>query len=144
MRCIPLIRSVMTPFPHSVDVGEPIAIAKQVMADLSIRHLPVMEDGRLIDVISDRDLKLALDPSLGLPPEEELVVRDVCLGDAYVVNVTARLDYVLLEMAKRHIGSALVVKERKLVGIFTTTDACRQFGDLLQSLFPTDDEDLLA
>jgi CBS domain-containing protein len=35
-------------------------------------------------------------------------------------------------MAERRIGSAIVVKGDKLVGIFTVTDACRALADVLK------------
>jgi hypothetical protein len=45
-------------------------------------------------------------------------------------------------MAERHIGSAIVTKAGKLVGMFTSMDACRSFGGYLRDHFPhpTDDE----
>ncbi len=38
-----------------------------------------------------------------------------------------------MEMADDHIGSTPVVKDRKLVGIFTATDACRSFAEHLRA-----------
>jgi CBS domain-containing protein len=109
------------------------------MDELEIRHLPVVRDGRLVGVITDRDLKRALDPALGLPPKNELFVEDVMVWDVYVVDSHTPLDVVSLEMADRHIGCALVVREGKLVGVFTTTDACRVLGERLRSLHDDDD-----
>jgi hypothetical protein len=39
-------------------------------------------------------------------------------------------------MADKHVRSVLVVKGDKLAGIFTVTDACRHFAELLQSQYP--------
>lgn len=103
------------------------------MDEFEIRHLPVASKGRLVGIISDRDLKRALDPALGLPPKNELFVDDVMVHDPYVVETQTPLDEVLLEMADRHIGCVLVVKNGKLVGLFTTTDACRVFGESLRA-----------
>ncbi len=55
---------------------------------------------------------------------------------AYVVELSEPLDIVVLHMARQRIDSALVVKNERLVGIFTMTDACRFLGGLLRSLFP--------
>jgi len=88
-------------------------------------------------VLTDRDLKRALDPNLGLPPEEELFVRDVFVPDAYVVDITERLDGVLDQLSTRHIGSALVTKNGRLVGIFTLVDAARMYCQHLRALFPS-------
>jgi len=102
------------------------------MNEHEIRHLPVARKGQLVGVLTDRDLKRALDPSLGLPPKNELFVEDVMVHGAYVVETTTPLEQVLLEMADRHIGCALVMREDRLAGIFTTTDACRAFGEHLR------------
>lgn len=135
LKQMPEIRSVMTPFPYSVEIEDPLSHAQQMMAEHRIRHLPVMEDGRLVGVVADRDVRLLVDPRLGRPADG-VKVGEVCVREAYVVGVQERLDTVLLHMAQAHIGSALVVKGGRLAGIFTVTDACRAFGELLRSLFP--------
>lgn len=134
MTGIPPVRSVMTPFPHSVKTGDPLLRAQALMAQHEIRHLPVTEDDELVGVLTDRDLKRALDPDLGLPPKEELLVRDVFVADVYVVEGGEPLDRVLEHMASNHIGSALVTRDGLLMGILTATDACRLFCDHLRKL----------
>ena len=136
LKHMPHIVAVMTPFPYSIDMDASLTQAMDMMREHNIRHLPVMEQGELVSVLTDRDIKMALDPSLGLPPREQLTVRNACVIDAYIVNTTAPLDRVLLEMAERHIGSALVLKDQRLAGIFTTSDACRYLGELLRAQFP--------
>ena len=142
MKKIATIQSVMTPFPHAVEADAPLRRARNMMLELEVRHLPVKREQRLVGVLTDRDLKRALDPALGLPPGSELFVEDAMIHDPYVVETTERLDVVLEEMARAHIGSALVVKGPKLVGIFTATDACRCFCEHLRAGLPepTDDE----
>lgn len=136
LKHMPHILAVMTPFPYSIDMDASLTQAMDMMQKHKIRHLPVMEQGSLVSVLTDRDIKMALDPSLGLPPRWDLTVRNACVIDAYIVNTTAPLNRVLLEMAERHIGSALVVKDGRLAGIFTASDACRYLGDLLSAQFP--------
>lgn len=132
MKSIPSVQSVMTAFPYSVDATAPLRLARQMMLEHDVRHLPVTRGSKLAGVLTDRDLKRALDPGLGLPPKNELCVDDVMVHDPYVVENTEPLDRVLLEMADAHIGSALVTRASKLVGIFTATDACRAFGEHLR------------
>ncbi len=137
MHHVPLIKSVMTPFPYSIDIDTHLDEVDEMMAEHGIRHLPVKEDGRIVGVIINRDIKLTLDPSLVVPPANRpLRARDVCSRDVYVVDLMERLDSVLLYMAKNHIGSTLVMKGDRLAGIFTTTDACRCYGEYLRSQFP--------
>ena len=124
----------MTAFPHFVEVGDSILRARTLMVEHQIRHLPVKDHGVLVGILTDRDLKRALDPDLGLPPKQELFVSDVFLPDVYVVDEGEPLDTVLEYMATHHIGSALVTKREKLVGILTATDACRLFCEHLRSL----------
>ena len=134
---IPPIRSVMTPFPHSVKTGDPLIRAQELMEEHEIRHLAVTKDDQLVGVLTDRDLKRALDPELGLPPKEELLVGDVFVSDAYVTEGGEPLDLVLEQMATRHIGSALVTRDGLLMGILTATDACRLFCDHLRKTYPS-------
>jgi acetoin utilization protein AcuB len=133
---IPSIGSVMTPFPYVVQVDESVLAARALMVEHEVRHLPVKDGGTLLGVLTDRDLKRALDPSLGLPPKAELFVRDVFTPDAYIVDVSQPLDAVLDHLSSQHIGSALVTKHGRLVGILTLTDAARLFCRHLRSLFP--------
>jgi len=137
----------MTPFPYVAQVDDSLLRARTLMVEHQVRHLPVKggKDGNtLVGVLTDRDLKRALDPELGLPPKEELFVRDALVSDAYVVESTAPLDEVLDHLVEHHIGSALVTKSGRLVGIFTTTDACRFLCRHLRSLFPSPASDAVA
>lgn len=131
MKGIPSIKSVMTPFPFSIGRGDSLETARAMMAEHGIRHLPVMSSGELASVVSEREIDLAQDSRAGAKK-----VGDIALRGAYVVELTEPLDIVLSRMADEHLDCAVVVKGGKLVGIFTTTDACRAFSMLLRELFP--------
>jgi CBS domain-containing protein len=60
----------MTPDPVTIGADEPVREASSTMAARGIRHLPVVEDGRVIGVISARDLLLSNEP---LPDLAQLV-----------------------------------------------------------------------
>lgn len=132
---IPSVGWAMTPFPWFIQVDDRIEQAVSLMREQDIRHLPVTRDGELVGIVTERDIQLAESMAAG-SSGRELLVRDVCAFEPYVVDIGDRLDGVLLEMAGRRIGSALVVKQGKLAGIFTATDACRAFGDFLRAMFP--------
>jgi acetoin utilization protein AcuB len=102
------------------------------MQELRVRHLPVIDQGKLVGLITDRDIKLVLGPDFAYPSEGELTVRDVQVADPYVADVAAPLDGVLETMARKHIGSVLVTRDGELAGIFTVTDACRYLSELLR------------
>jgi CBS domain-containing protein len=141
---IPLLKSVMTPFPWWVEVDDPLLAARDMMRKHKVRHLPVKDDGKLVSVVTDRDLKFALDPELGLPPREAMRVRDVCVFTAYIVDIETRLEEVLETMANRRIGSALVTKDEKLVGIVTSPDICRTLASMIRRMRGEDGEPLIA
>jgi CBS domain-containing protein len=131
---IPAIKSVMTPFPYSIDPEAPVGSARAMMEEHDIRHLPVKHGDSLVGVVSDRDIEHALNPDVAGAPQEPLRVKDVMVAEPYVVDLNERLDNVLLRLADQHNGCALVVKQGRLAGIFTSTDACRVFGQHLRSL----------
>jgi acetoin utilization protein AcuB len=133
--------AAMTPFPYWIEVRAGVAEARAVMAEHGIRHLPVAEDGRLLGVVSDRDLLRIQTPAQGAEADEELSVGDAYVEHAYVVDVSEPLDAVLDHMWQERIGSTLVLRAGKLVGIFTAADACRLFADHLRggAAAPSDD-----
>lgn len=131
---MPPIKALMTPFPYSVGVGASLDEAETLMREHRFRHLPVMDGGHLVGVLSDRDLKRAAQPA---PGETAPRVGDVARLEAYVVPLTEPADRVLAHMAEHHLDAALVVKEGRLAGIFTATDACRGFADFLRRFFPS-------
>lgn len=140
----PQIVAFMTPFPFSIDIEAPLSEAHAFLRERQIHHLPVTRDGVLAGILTDRDIKLALGPDLDSPPERELSVKDVYQPESYVVEAGAQVDEVAATMAERHIGSALVTRGGKLVGIFTTTDACRALAKVLRDQFPDPGPDQLA
>jgi CBS domain-containing protein len=140
----PQILAYMTPFPYSIEADAPLAEAHAFLRERHIRHLPVTERGQLAGVLTDRDIKLALGPDLGSPPERELTVRDVFQPESYVVDAAASLVEVAAAMADRHVGSALVTRGGKLVGIFTSTDVCRALARVLRDQHPRPGPDEVA
>jgi acetoin utilization protein AcuB len=139
MQHLPTLKSLMTPFPYAIDVDASLAQAHEMMTEHAIRHLPVTQEGQLVGVVTDRDIPLHTRSQL---TQDDLRVRDVYVSEPYVVDLNERLDTVLLQMATRHIGSALVVRRGRLAGIFTAIDACRGFGlYLCAHLPPTPDDE---
>jgi acetoin utilization protein AcuB len=60
-------------------------------------------------------------------------VEQAMSSDVYSVSPDAPLDEVVGEMGQRKYGSAVVMQHEKVVGMFTTTDVCRAFSELLHS-----------
>ena len=132
MKQMPQIQKFMTPMPQTIGRTIHIKKALSTMREFSIRHLPVQEGGRLVGVLTDRDLKLAT--SFG--KVDELTVDDVMSSDPYTVKPEAPLDVVVLEMAEHKYGCAIVQQENgKVVGIFTAVDGLRVLGEQLESFY---------
>jgi len=140
---MPTIKVAMTPFPFFVEIDASVTEARAVMREHEIHHLPVTEDGTLVGMLSERELRL-LEATGRIDVDAPGSVRDACVRDAYVVDVDAPLDEVLSTMAARHLGAALVVKNRKLAGILTSSDACRLLAEALRERFPAPDGDSAA
>ena len=131
MKRNPQVIGFMTPFPHSIDVDAPLEDAHKLMREHHFRHLPVMSGGEIVGVLTDRDIKLVLGPDFGSPDERELRVRDAYVEKACVVPASTPVAKVARVMAQNRIGSAIVTKHGKLVGIFTVTDACRALAQII-------------
>lgn len=140
----PNLTHAMTPFPYSVDINASYEEVSRLMGLHDVRHLPVTEDHKVVGVITDRDMTSAMEVHSKAGGTSELAVRDLYIADPYVVSVDEPLDNVLLTMAERHIGSAIVTKAGKLVGMFTSVDACRCFGEYLREHFPSAGGDEVA
>jgi len=144
MNSVPTIRNAMTEFPYSVDIHAPIDEAQGFMREHRIRHLPVTEEGVLIGVVTDRDIKLLLGPDFEYPEPHELKVSDAVVEKTYVVDIDTPLESVLSHMAEHRLGSALVTDSGELAGVFTSTDACRAFADTLHAQVSSSAEPLEA
>src|SRR5262245_15152268 len=97
MKRIPRVQKHMTSMPHTIGRDILVKTAQSVMREYNIRHLPVQEGGRLVGILSDRDVKLAA----SLKGAEDLRVEDVMTESPFAVRPDAPLDEVAFEMAER-------------------------------------------
>ncbi|MEI7704881.1 MAG: CBS domain-containing protein [Deltaproteobacteria bacterium] len=124
------IERFMTPTPHTISARQTLADAHRAMRERGVRHLPVVADGRLVGVVSQRDLYL-LETLRGVDVGRELV-EEAMSDEPFVVAPDALLVEVAEAMATRKHGSVLVVERETVVGIFTSTDALRALVTLLR------------
>jgi acetoin utilization protein AcuB len=115
------IKRWMTPTPHSIGKEQSLSVAHQVMKRHALRHLPVLERGKLVGMLSERDL-LFLETITDVDPEKETVEQGMT-QDVYCVSPEAQVEVVAREMVTHRYGCAVVVEDSKIVGIFTTIDA---------------------
>lgn len=128
---IPHIDRHMTTSPYAIDAEQKLSQAHRLMRDHAIRHLPVLHGGKLVGVLSDRDLHLI--ESLRDVDPEKVLVEEAMSPAVYTVSPKAALDEVVREMAQHKYGCAVVVDNGKVVGVFTTIDAMRTFAEMLES-----------
>jgi CBS domain-containing protein len=133
MKKIPRIEELMIPFQHTIHASKTVKQAKAYMYEHDIGHLPVVEDGELIGVVTGQDIKLVEAVTDSADFDEKHCVGELCLSEPYVIPNTARADTILSEMAERAFDCALIMKNDKLVGLFAATDACRSFSKFLTS-----------
>jgi len=122
----------MTRAVHSVGRKQSLKKAHDMMRKHQIRHLPVLDGGKLVGLVSLRDLTLVE----GLPDVDPtvVVVEEAMTQVPYTVTRDAELGEVAREMARRKLGSAVVVRRDKVIGVFTTVDALRALSDTLAEL----------
>ena len=128
---IPPLKKFMTTTPHSIGKDQTLERAHEMMRTHHIRHLPVLEGGKLVGMVSERDLHLV--ETLRDVNPREVVVEEAMSNHVYAVDPDASLDVVAETMAEHKYGSAVVIQNGKVVGIFTTNDACRALAELLRS-----------
>jgi len=125
------IQSFMTPSVHTIGVNRTLAEAHKLMNDHNIRHLPVMEGGRLSGLLSMRDLHL-IETLRDVDPKQ-VTVEEAMSQEVFAVSPDEPLAAVAGMMARRKYGSAVVTQGGAVLGIFTTTDACRVLDELLSA-----------
>jgi CBS domain-containing protein len=141
---IPYVGSVMTPFPYFVDTDNEVGEVERLMAEHHIHHIPVQQNGRVVGIVSERDLYHLGDQFLPITGRSRIRARDIMADDPYVVAFDTPLNKVALEMAKRHAGSAIVLHHEKLAGILSATDICRILAEIFESEFSPGSEDDVA
>ena len=103
-----------------------------------VRHLLVMKKGRLVGIISDRDIKRALDPRQTRKKlmdigglyflMEPILVEEIMTSDPVTVAPGASAAHAAFIMVQRRFGALPVVENGRTVGIVTETDLLRHFA----------------
>jgi acetoin utilization protein AcuB len=117
--------------PWTIRKDAKMSQAHQLMREHQIRHLPVLEAGKLVGIVSERDLHLI--ETLPDSDPDEVTVEDAMIEDVYVVAPDDPVDAIVETMSAHKYGSAVVVNRRGAVeGIFTTVDALQVLADVLR------------
>lgn len=131
-----LVRSRMTPDVPTVSPETTVAQALGVCREHRIRHLPVVRDGRLVGLVTDRDLRLGM-PPIWAEDQAELqhLLRTRTVGEVMSTDLVTTSPDVPVEEAGRllytnRIGCVPVMEGEELIGLLTETDLVRAFIEL--------------
>jgi acetoin utilization protein AcuB len=128
------IHSLMIPDPITITANASISEAIELMKINSIRHLPVVSQGRRLEgFLTLVDLKQGLIPSmLG-----DLTLQDLMIKEPITVDPDDDIEFAAQLIYKNKIGGMPVVKGDQLAGIITATDILRTFIDMMGILSST-------
>ncbi len=128
------VRDAMT---REVITLEPEASAVQALGlcrEHGIRHLPVVENGRLVGLVSDRDLR-DVSPPRGTGDEENTLgwvrVRDIMSTNLVTIHPLDTIEHAARDIHAHKFNCLPVVAEGELVGIITSSDMTRMLIELI-------------
>lgn len=126
----PVVRQYMTPIPFTIGCTQSLAVARHMMLEHGVRHLPVLDGGQIAGLLSERDLLLV--ESMPSVNPASVRVEEAMAQDVFTVGPDEPVADVAGTMVDRKIGSAVVMEDERVVGVFTTTDALQALRALLR------------
>jgi CBS domain-containing protein len=128
------VADLMTPDPVVLDVNDDLNLADEIFHLGRLRHLPVVKDGRLVGLVSQRDFVHAL-VKRGEHKGRTALAGEVMTADVVTVQPSTSLRKALRVMIRNKFGCLPVVDDsHKLVGIMTESDAARFAAKLVEEL----------
>lgn len=123
------VGAFMTAHPHTVARDAKLVVAHDLMRAFHVRHLPVLEDGRLVGLVSLGDLHL-IETLRDVAPDS-VTVAEAMTERPYCATSDTPLAEVARAMEVGKLGCAVVVEGERVLGLFTCTDALRVLSRLL-------------
>lgn len=126
-----MTREVIVAFP-----GDKVRDANRILQENRIHHLPVVEGGDLVGIVSDTDIQkwILREEKVeegGLVSRRTGTVGEIMTRDVVTMTPWDTIEDALLILHKRRFGALPVVEGRKLVGIVTKADILATFIDTL-------------
>lgn len=121
--------------PVTIPAGERLSTVEDIMTLGGLRHMPVVTRGRLVGVVSERDLlRASLSALSGVGSDERraflhaVEISQVMSEPAITIDPEAQVEVAARLMAEHRIGCLPVLEKDELVGIITETDLLRYFA----------------
>ncbi|WP_423224239.1 CBS domain-containing protein [Candidatus Amarolinea aalborgensis] len=134
------VAEIMTENPVTVQPSQSIDTAITLMRQGNFRRLPVVENGRLVGIVTDRDMRRATNSPILLHEKwyDNFLLEHIEVGACMTPNpVTISPDADVLEaavtMRSRKVGGIPVLRAGVLVGIITETDLLDHLIELLEA-----------
>jgi CBS domain-containing protein len=121
------VEQAMTSDVRTVEPNTSLVEAARIMRDEDAGSVPVVEDGRVIGIVTDRDIVVRAVAD-GRDPGST-AVSDVCSTDPVTVEPNQDLDEALRLMAQHQVRRLPVVEGDRLVGVLAQADVARATGD---------------
>jgi len=122
-----LVRDVMTRKVLTIGPETSCDEARRLMEQHRIRHLPVVAEGRLVGMVSDRDVRSAAAQTRGTLAEK------IMTGDPVTITPETRVEHAARLMLDGRFGSLPVTDGQTLIGIVTYTDLLRAFVRVIET-----------
>lgn len=129
----------MTASPITLSADATVADASELMRTHKFRRLPIVNNGKLVGIVTDRDLReVSPSPATTLSIFElnyllaKMKVKDVMKADVRTTTPDATVEEAALLMYKHKIGGLVVVDaSQTVVGVITETDIFKTFVDVM-------------
>ena len=132
------IEAIMSTNLITVAPSDTLAEARTLMHDNRIHHIPVIQDKKLVGLVTLTNVLAATDSFLRDPQNRihanEILVEDAMVPDVATVDLHASLRSAALFIEKHKIGCLPVMDDEELVGIITDTDFVAVAINLLETL----------
>lgn len=133
-------RDLMQAEVVTLNSSDTLGLADDIMRLGRIRHMPIMEEDRVVGIISQRDLfRAAISSVLEFRPASErewlsrIRVSEIMHAPVHTVAPEASLQDAVRKMLDHRIGCLPVVDDGRLVGLLSETDCLRHLLRLLDA-----------
>src|SRR5688500_3619317 len=96
-RRMPIVGAVMTSFPYFVDVDDTGTTLERMMEEHNIRHLPVQENGKVVGIVSERDLHHHFKRAASTSVKDKVLAREMMITYHYIVPLDSPVHKVDVE-----------------------------------------------